>query len=126
MNNNMSEIGEEEVCELACSQTLDGYNPNPFYASGMCPDYMKSECNEGGMLWQKQWDMHRQSIKDFNAERVFHASIGIPTQVARYGYQHQQSRPLLPPTSSQVFATMRQTHPQKIQPQHFQPSQFYP
>ncbi|CAN0588596.1 unnamed protein product, partial [Ectocarpus sp. 12 AP-2014] len=54
----MSDIGEEEVCKLACSQTLDGYNPNPLYASGMCPDYMKSECNLGGKLWQKQWDMH--------------------------------------------------------------------
>ena len=112
--NNMSTIGEDEVCELACSQTLDGYHPNPFYSSGMCPDFMKSECNSGGKLWQKQYDMHQKNIKDFNAERMFHASMGIPTQVV--GYQPLRQQPLLPPTSSQVFATIRQAHPQKFQP----------
>ncbi|CAM9501788.1 unnamed protein product [Ectocarpus sp. 12 AP-2014] len=122
----MSEIGEEQVCKLACSQTLDGYNPNPFYASGMCPDYMKSECNLGGKLWQNQWDMHKKNIKEFNAERMFHASMGIPTQVVGYGYQPQQPPPLLPPTSSQVFSTMRQMHPQKFQGLNLQPNQFYP
>ena len=137
----MSDIGEEELCKLACSQTLDGYTPNPFYANGMCPDYMKSECNFGGDLWQDQWDKHKEKIKEFNAERVFHASMGVPTQLVRYGYQGYQGyqgyhpqpqqphhQPLLPPTSSQVFANMRQKHPQKFQRRHLQPSQsqFFP
>ena len=119
----MSEIGEEEVCELACSQTLDGYTPNPLYTSGACPDYMKSECNAGGKLWQKQWDMHQDRIKGFNAERMFHASMGVPTQVVGYGYppQQQQHHLLLPPTSSQVFATMRQNHPERFQGHHYSP-----
>jgi len=116
----MSEIGEDEVCEVACSQTLDGFTPNPFYSSGACPDYMKSECNAGGKLWQKQWDKHQQNIKGFNAERMFHASMGVPTQVFGYGYQLQQRQaqnhlhPLIPPTSSQVFATFRQSQQQQF------------
>ena len=117
----MSEIGEEEVCRLACSQTLDGYTPNPFYYSGACPDYMKSECNADGTLWQKQWDVHQNRLKTFNLDRVFNASLNIPTRVVGYGYQPQHMHPpqghpsfLIPPTSSQVFATMRQNHPQKF------------
>lgn len=106
----MSTIGEEEVCELACSQTLDGYNPNPLYASGACPDYMRSECNVDGKLWQKQWDLQQEQLKNFNVNRIFNASLGIPTQVV--GYQNQY--PLLPPTSAQVFASARQ-----IPPSHF-------
>ena len=120
----MSDIGEDEVCRLACSQTLDGYTPNPFYASGACPDYMKSECNADGSLWQKQWDMHQEQLKLFNLNRVFNASMGVPTQAVGYGYprqharHHQPSRgqqpqsSLLPPTFSQVFATAGQKHPQ--------------
>jgi len=111
----MSEVGEEEVCELACSQTLDGYTPNPLYMSGACPDYMKSECNLGGALWQKQWDKHQEHIKDFNAERMFHASMGVPTQIYRYAQPIPGQQPVvLPPTSSQVFATMRQNYPEKF------------
>jgi hypothetical protein len=133
----MSEIGEEEVCELACSQTLDGFYPNPLYASGACPDYMKSECNLGGNLFQKQWDMHQDRLKDFNAERMFQMSMGVPTQVFQYPnahqlqhqyhqYQHQyQHQPLLPPTSSQVFATVRQNYPQKFQSKNGQPQSHY-
>lgn len=120
----MSEIGEDELCELACSQTLDGYTPNPIYASGGCPDYMKSGCNEGGKLWQSQWDKHKEHIKDFNLERMFHASMGVPTQVFGYTQPIQNRRlPLLPPTSSQVFASMQQRHPQKFQSQPLQPQQ---
>lgn len=121
----MSEIGEEEVCQMACAQTLDGYTPNPFYSAGACPDYMKRECNADGTLFQKQMDMHRDRIKDFNAERMLHAPMRIPTQVVGYGQQiqHQhQPQTLLPPTSSHVFATFRQSHPQKFQQQQF-PSQ---
>jgi len=113
----MSEIGEDDVCKLACSQTLDGYTPNPLYSSGACPAFMKSECNADGTLWQKQWDLHQDRLKVFNADRIFNASLGIPTQVV--GYQpRQQHRPqhhlLLPPTSAQVFATMRQAHPEQF------------
>ena len=116
----MSEIGEDEVCELACSPTLDGYTPNPLYSSGACPDYMKSECNMGGALWQKQWDLHQDRLKLFNSERIFNASMGVPTQVVGYQPQHQyqqQYSPLLPPTSAQVFATMRHSHPHKFKSQ---------
>ncbi len=116
----MSEIGEEEVCELACSQTLDGYTPNPLYTSGLCPDYMKSECNVDGALWQKQWDLHKDRIKHFNANRVFNASLGIPTQVM--GYQNQYRGPVLPPTSAQVFAAAMRNHHNSqavVYPKHY-------
>lgn len=115
----MSEIGEDEVCQLACSQTLDGYTPNPLYASGACPDYMKSECNADGALWKKQWDLHQERLRIFNADRLFNASMGIPTQVVGYQpqqqHRHQYHHPLLPPTSAQVFATMTRSHPQQFQ-----------
>lgn len=128
----MSEIGEEEVCAMACAQTLDGYTPNPFYTAGACPDYMKTQCNADGSLWQKQWDMHQDRLKLYNSDRLLHMSLGIPTQVVGYAPQHippwlrfkQQTSPspspspssafLLPPTSSQVFSNMRQTHPERF------------
>ena len=111
----MSEIAEEDVCGLACLPTLDGYTPNPFYSLGACPDYMRSECNADGSLWQKQWDMHQDRIKLFNTERVFNASMRVPTQIVSYQQQHQQyNKNLLPPTSAQVFATMKQSHPQQF------------
>lgn len=114
----MSDIGDEEMCELVCSQTLDGYYPNPMYSSGFCPDYMKSECNVDGTMWQKQWDKHQENLKTFTAEKVFHASMGVPTQTMGYQYQlkpRQQYASILPPTSSQVFATMRRNYPDKFQ-----------
>ncbi|CAM9093280.1 unnamed protein product [Ectocarpus sp. 12 AP-2014] len=124
----MSEMGEEEVCTMACAQTLDGYTPNPLYTAGACPDYMKMQCNADGSLWQKQWDMHQDRVKLYNSDRVFHASLGIPTQAVGYSSQHippwvrykqpqyQQAQfpSLLPPTSSQVFSDMRVTHPERF------------
>ena len=112
----MSEIGEEEVCELVCSQTLDGYTPNPLYTSGACPDYMKSECNADGTLWQKQWDLHQDRLKLFNSDRLFHASLGIPTQAVSYNQRDQES-PVLPPTSAQVFAMVQSQQQQQTQQQ---------
>lgn len=124
----MSEIGEEEVCAMACAQTLDGYTPNPFYTSGACPDYMKTQCNADGSLWQKQWEMHQDRIKLYNSDRLFHMSLGIPTQAVGYSPQHippwlrHKQQPatqslLLPPTSSQVFSDMREAHPERFRAQ---------
>lgn len=105
------EIGVDEVCRLACSQTLDGYTPNHLYASGACPDYMKSECNMGGKLFQDQWDLYQENLKKLNTERMLHASMRIPTQLVRF--QESQAS-LLPPTSSQVFANALQTPPRSF------------
>lgn len=120
----MSDIGEEEVCAMACAQTLDGYTPNPFYAAGACPDYMKSECNADGSLWQKQWDTHQDRLKLYNSDRMLNMSLGIPTQPVSFapqtttfhlhrGQYQRKPQVLIPPTSSQVFAATSQFQQQK-------------
>ena len=120
----MSDIGDEELCELVCSRTLDGYTPNPLYTSGACPDYMKNECNADGTLWHKQWDLHQDRLKLFNTEKVFHASLGVPTQVVSHNpyLHHQPDHSLvIPPTSAQVFAMVQSQQPQQMMQQ--QPQQ---
>ncbi|CAM9205820.1 unnamed protein product [Pylaiella littoralis] len=99
----MSEIGEEDVCKMACAQTLDGLTPNPMFSAGACPDFMQRQCYKDGTLFQDDWDRRRDRLRDLNTYRLFSMSMGIPTRDVGFG----QSQLLIPPTSSQVFATVQ-------------------
>ena len=102
-------MDDKELCEIACSPTLDGYRPNPFYEAGYCPQYMKNQCYADGTMFEGQWETHQKNIKHYNAQRLFAKSFGIEPRV----YDYSNGYIPMPPTTDSV----RQIYEQKKQPQ---------
>lgn len=99
-------MDEKELCDLACNPSLDGYTPNPLYHAGYCPDYMKTQCNADGTMFERQWEQHQKNIVDFNARKMMSMTFHQRPQELRYVTPGDQSVNL-PPSSSEVFRAMR-------------------
>jgi len=92
-------MDDKELCNIACSPTLDGYRPNPFYEAGYCPQYMKNQCYADGTMFAEQWETHQKNIKHHNAQKLFATSFGIEPQV----YSYAQGNVQMPPTTRVVM-----------------------
>lgn len=97
-------MDDKELCNLACNPSLDGYTPNPLYHAGYCTDYMNSQCNADGSMFEEQWETHQENIKDFNARKMM--SMTFHQRPQEYRYMDHTQAPQMPPSTSEVYQAM--------------------